>query len=67
MNYILNLKSHFENLTSGQGHDRKRSCCISVSPYGRFAHIYGGRFHRSSWFLSKVIAEKQLVIFHDLK
>ena len=41
MNYILTLKGHFENLTSGQGNDLIGSCCISVDPYGRPEHIYG--------------------------
>ena len=38
-NYILTLKAHIENLTSGQG--QKRSCCISVDPYRQPEHIYG--------------------------
>ena len=45
-NYNVTLIGHFENLTSRSFQvrswsDRKRSCCISVDPYGRLEHIYG--------------------------
>ena len=71
MNYNLTLKGHFENLTSGQGHGLIRngylwSCIgISWSRWSSWTQLWC--LHCSSWYLSKVIAEKLLVTFHDLK
>ena len=42
------------------------SRCISVDPYRRHEHIYGV-FIALAWLYPKVIAEKLLVTFHDLK
>ena len=48
--------------------DLKRSYCISFDPYRWPEHIYGVFNALSAiWSLSKVIAEKLLITFHDLK
>ena len=54
------------DLKSRSWPDPKRSCCIvSWSVSSAWTHPWC--FHRSSLSLSKVTAEKLLVIFHDLK
>ena len=63
MNYNLTLKGNFENLTSGQDPDRKRSCCISVDPYGRPEHIYGV-FIALAGLYKKLLLKKLSVTFH---
>ena len=70
MNYNLTLKGHFKNLTWGQGHDlfKKVMMHISRSVWSFWTQIRCLRcFHRFSWCLSKVIAEKLTVTFLDLK
>ena len=68
MNYSLTLKNHFEKLTSGQGHDligKGPVAIFSPSVWSALTHLW--YFHRFSWSLSKVITEKLVVTFHDLK
>ena len=67
MSYNLILKGHVENLTSGQGHDLARKCHVANQSIRIVGLNTSMVFHRSSLSLSKVIAEKLLVNFHDLK
>ena len=67
MNYNFTLKGHFENFTAGQGHDliKKRSCCISVDPYGHPEHIYGNAIALAGHY-QNLLPKKLLVTFYDL-
>ena len=67
MNYNLTLKGHVENLNNGQGHNLIRKGHAAY----QLIHIVGLStsmvMYPSSLSLSKVIAGKLLVTFHDLK
>ena len=72
MNHNLTLKGHVESFTSGQGHNligKGHVAYQSIRIVGLNTPIYMviWCFYRSSLSLSKVIAEKLLVTFHDLK
>ena len=67
MSYNLTLKSHVENLTKGQGHDLIGNVMLHISRFVASAWIHLWCFHRSSLSISKVIAEKLLATFDDLK
>ena len=65
MIYDFTLQGHVENLTSGQDHDLVGKGHVLYQSIRIVGHLWC--FHRPSWSLSKVIAEKLLVTFHDLK
>ena len=70
MNYDLTLKGHVENdhgQGHGQGYDLIEKVMWHISRSVSSCWTQLRCFHRFSWSLSKVIAEKLPVIFHDLK